>query len=90
MGKLLISVENTGNKDYKNQKTKQFSAKVVWIIAIHESIIQTPEESWSKNNFNMLPSRFVNCGKEAEDFIVMTPFVKKMSQCTNDANSYYA
>ena len=90
MGKLLINVENTGNKDYKNQKTKQFCAKVVRIIAIHETIIQTPEESWSKSNFNMLPSGFVNCGKEAEGSIVMTPFVKKMSQCANDANGYYA
>ena len=49
-----------------------------------------PEDNREKEEFHVLPGRFVNGTEESDKWIFSAPFIEEMSQCSEDGCEYEA
>ena len=74
-GDGFVTIENARNDDYGGKQGNKFGGEVVWICAIDKAVVESPEENWGEGDFDMFPSAFINCGKKADDFIMICNIV---------------
>ncbi len=89
----FVGVKDKGNKKDEDQETHKFGAKIVGIFAVIVAVVKSPKQGRSDGNFDMLPSGFVDGGKQPYGALLAGEIVEKMGQSAHggdgdDANPY--
>ena len=67
-----VRIKDKRNKESKDGEGSKLSGEIVGAATIKITIDKRPDKSGSNSNFDMLPSRFVDGGEKAKNFIFAT------------------
>ena len=79
---FLVSVENCGDKDGKNEQGSKFGAEIVGIFAVIVAVVEAPEKCGGDSDFDVLPGGLINGSKKADGTVLAGEIVEEMSQST--------
>ena len=89
-GDFFIAIEKKRDNNNKSKKTNEFCEVIIPVFAVEITVVKAPKDSWSKCNFNMFPSRFVNSSEKTDDMIFAGPVIKEMGNSADSRDGNYA
>ena len=84
---FLVSVENCGDKDGKNEQGSKFGAEIVGIFAVVVAVVEAPEKSGRDGDFEVFPGGFVDGGKEPDGAMLAGEVVEKVSESASGGDN---
>ena len=79
----MVSVEDCGDKNGKNDETRKLGAEIVGIFAIIVAIVEGPKKGRGDGDFDVFPDGLIYRGKKADGAMLSGEIIKKMRKSTH-------
>ena len=86
LGDAFVGVENEGDEEHGNEEADEFSGEIVGVETVDSAVVKAPEKNWGEGELDVLPSRFVDGGEEAEDVVMVRPLVQEVGESADCAD----
>lgn len=86
-GEFLVSVENGGDEDSKDEQRSKLGTEIVGIFAVVVAVVEAPEKGGCDGDFDVFPGGFVDGGKEPDGAMLAGEVVEKVGESASGGDN---